>query len=400
MNDKNSYRRRGRRRYPQAGGAERLETRSMLTLATETFTGPSLTNLIQLASEGNNTAPAAIQLMKQALETQLTSGPLADLTSGAVDGKGFVQEVQNLETSYEQNLDQQLSSAFPNIDQILKLAGQAVVADVVSLNQQSSVGLISSSTLATDASTAINSLTHGPIHSLGTPLSGYSSATQSFESDLNTLAQSLSSSATTPLTSAQVSTTVLAEAEAYRATLHAGLQATHPFVSNMVDSAVNALEMTANSVASDTTSTAQTQLNSAISAFDTALLDTTGLFGPQGMISLALANHHNFTPNLTVSQAASSISSVAGTAAAGGTATLTATLTSPATSQGIAGKTISFTLDGAFAGQAVTDSGGVATLPGVVTSDASGTVAGGVVASFAGDINFKSTHATGDLVVS
>ena len=199
--------------------------------------------------------------MKQALETQLTSGPLADLTSGAANGNGFVQEVQSLETSYEQNLDQQLSPAFPNIDQILKLAGQAVVADVVSLNQQSSVGLISSSTLATEATTAINSLTQGPIHSLGTPLSGYSSATQSFESDLNTLAQSLSSSATTPLTSAQVSTTALAEAEAYRATLHAGLQVTHPFVSNMVDSAVNALETTANSIASDDSSTAQTQLN-------------------------------------------------------------------------------------------------------------------------------------------
>ena len=169
MNDKNSYSPRGRRRYSRVVGAERLETRSMLTVATETFTGPSLTNLIQLASEGNNTAPAAIQLMKQALETQLTSGPLADLTSGAVDGNGFVQEVQSLETSYEQNLDQQLSPAFPNIDQILKLAGQAVVADVVSLNQQSSVGLISSSTLASEATTAINSLTPGPITSLGTP---------------------------------------------------------------------------------------------------------------------------------------------------------------------------------------------------------------------------------------
>jgi len=282
----------------------------------------------------------------------------------------------------------------------LKLAGQAVVANAVSLNQQSSVGLISSSTLATDATTAINSLTQGPIYSLGTPLSGYSSATKSFETDLNTLAQSLSTAATTPLTPAQVSTTVVAEAEAYRALLHAGLQVTHPYVSNMVDSAVNALETTANSVAGETSSTAQTQLNSAISAFDTALLDTTGLFGPQGVISVALANHQNFTPNLTVPQAASSIGTVSGTAAAGGTATLTATLTSPSSSQGIADKTIRFTLDGAFAGQAVTDSSGVATLMGVVTSDTAGTDTGGVVASFAGDIHYKSTHATGDLAVS
>jgi hypothetical protein len=400
MNNKNLYSVRGRRRNARTVGVERLETRTMLTAATETFTGPSLTNLILLAREGEYTAPAAIQQMRQALETQLTSGPLADLTSGAVDGNGFVQEVQSLETSYEQNLDQQLSPEFPNIDQILKLAGQAVVADVISLNQQSSVGLISSSTLATEATTAINSLTQGPIQSLGTPLSGYSAATQSFESDLNTLAQSLSSSATTPLTPAQVSTTIVAEAEAYRAELHAGLQVTHPFVSNMVDSAVNALETTANAIASDDSSTAQTQLNSAITTFDTALLDTTGLFGPQGVISVALANHQNFTPNLTVPQAASSIGSVSGTATSGGTATLTATLTSPATSQGIADKTISFTLDGAFAGQAVTDSSGIATLSGVVTTDASGTDTGGVVASFAGDIQFKSTDATGDLTVS
>jgi hypothetical protein len=388
-----------RRRNVGVVGAEVLETRTMLSGATETFTGPPLTNLIVLAREGQYTAPAAIQQMRQALETQLASGPLADLTSGAVDGNGFVQEVQSLESSYEQNLDQQLSPEFPNIDQILKLAGQSVVADAVSLNQQSSVGLISNATLATDATTAINSLTQGPIHSLGTPLGDYSAATQSFESDLNTLAQSLSSSATTPLTSAQVSTTTVAEAEAYRANLHAGLQVTHPFVSNTVDSAVNTLEMTANSIVSDDSSTAQTQMNSAITSFDTALLDKTGLFGPFGVISVALANHQNFTPNLTMPQAASSMSGVSGTAT-GGTATLTATLTSPTTTQGIPGKTITFTLDGAFAGQAVTNVSGIATLSDVITTDASGTDTGGVAASFAGDIHFKSTSATGDLVVS
>ena len=44
-----------------------LETRTMLSGATETFTGPSLTNLIVLAREGQYTAPAAIQQMRQAL---------------------------------------------------------------------------------------------------------------------------------------------------------------------------------------------------------------------------------------------------------------------------------------------------------------------------------------------
>src|SRR4029077_14075015 len=42
MNDKNSYSARGRRRYPRVLGAELLEARTMLAVATQTFTGPSL----------------------------------------------------------------------------------------------------------------------------------------------------------------------------------------------------------------------------------------------------------------------------------------------------------------------------------------------------------------------
>ena len=163
---------RRRRRFQRVVGVEALEARTMLTAA-ETFTGPSLADLISLARQGKDTAPAGINRMLQSLETQLTDGPLADLSSGAVDGDGFVQEVQSLESSYEQNVDQQLSPEFPNVDEILKLAGQAIVADVISLNQQNTVGLISSSDLITDAQTAIDSVTDGPILSLGTPLSGY-----------------------------------------------------------------------------------------------------------------------------------------------------------------------------------------------------------------------------------
>lgn len=158
----------------------------MLT-ASETFTGPSLTDLIALAGQGQDTAPAVIDGMLQSLETQLTNGPLADLSSGAVDGDGFVQEVQSLESSYEQNVDQQLSPNFGNVDEILKLAGQAIVTDVISLNQQNTVGLLSSSDLITDAQTAIDSVTDGPIFSLGTSLAGYSTATQMFEANLETL---------------------------------------------------------------------------------------------------------------------------------------------------------------------------------------------------------------------
>jgi ubiquinone biosynthesis protein UbiJ len=390
---------RRRRKFQRVIGVEALEARTMLTAA-ETFTGPSLTDLISLARQGVDTAPAGINRMLQSLETQLTDGPLADLSSAAVDGDGFVQEVQSLESSYEQNVDQQLSPEFPHVDEILKLAGQAIVAGVISLNQQDTVGLISSSDLITDAQTAIDSVTDGPILSLGTPLSGYSTATQTFEANLNTLVQSLSSSAATPLDPTQVSTTLLTEAEAYQVPIHAGLEVTHPFISSAVDTAVDNLENTASAISQDASTDAQSQLTTAISTFDAAILDTAGLFGPNGVISQALANHGTLTPNLTMPQTSSATSSVSGTATVGGTATLTATLTSSATGQAIAGETVHFTLDGAFAGQAVTSGDGVATLSGVATDAAVGTDSGGVVASFAGDINYRPSNATGDLVVS
>jgi len=62
--------------------------------------------------------------------------------------------------------------------------------------------------------------------------------------------------------------------------------------------------------------------------------------------------------NLTAKPTATTIDNVSGTAT-GGTAMLTATLNS-ANGTGLAGKVLSFTLDGAFAGTAVTDSSGVA----------------------------------------
>ncbi len=247
------------RKFQRVIGVEALEARTMLT-AVETFTGPSLTDLIALARQGTDTAPAGINRMLKSLETQLTDGPLADLSSGAVDGDGFVQEVQSLESSYEQNVDQQLSPEFPNVDNLLKLAGQAIVADVISLNQQNTVGLLMSSDLITEAQTAIDSVTDGPILSLGTPLSGYSTATKTFEANLDTLAQSLSSSAATPLDPADVSTTVLTEAQAYQVDIHAGLEVTHPFISSAVDAAVANLENTASAISQEDNSDAQSQL--------------------------------------------------------------------------------------------------------------------------------------------
>src|SRR5271165_4722952 len=134
---------------------EPLEDRRLLAAATEAFTGPSVSGLISQAYNGKDTAQATIKTMLSALQTQLTNGPLADLNSSVVDGNGFVTESQSLVASYDQNVDQQLAH-FPHINTMLKLQGQAVVANLVALNQGSAVGLISPDVLPTQAGAAIN----------------------------------------------------------------------------------------------------------------------------------------------------------------------------------------------------------------------------------------------------
>jgi hypothetical protein len=377
---------------------EALESRQLLE--STSFTAPSLSGLITQASHGVDTSQAVIKTMLSALQTQLKSGPLADLNAGTVDGNGFVAEVQSLVQSYDQNVDQQLLPKFANIDDLLKLQGQRIVADMASLNQQATVGLTTSADLSTQAQTAINSLTAGPIFSLDTPASAYVTRTQNFETDLNTLASSLTSASSSGPTIADIGTTLLAEAEAYRADMFAGLQVTHPNISNTVDQAVNTLENAESSLDQTDSSTAGSQLTDAIKAFDTAILDTTGLFGPQGPVLKVNAELGYVPHNLTVRREATTVDSVSGTATFGGTADLTATLTS-ASGAGIANAVVSFNLDGAFAGTAVTDSTGVATLTTPFpTTEAVGTATGAVVASFAGNLHNRSSSGTGDLVVS
>ncbi len=392
--------RRGRRRRFLV---ESLENRQLLATATvtgPTFVSPSLSGLIGEANRGVNTGPAVIDTMLSALQTQLTNGPLADLNSAAVDGSGFVTESQDLVSSYSQSVDQQLSPRFTHIDQILQLQGQRIVADLASLNQQETVGIITStSSLSIAAGGAIAALTAGPIVSLETPISAYVTTTQSFETNLSTLVASLNSSGTPSLTLSQVNTTFQAEAEAYRTDMNAGLLVTHPNIAATVGTAVTTLEDTVNTIAADNSATALSQLHTAIAQFDTAILDTTGLFGTMGLVTQESASTGYIAHNLTNKPASTTLASVSGTGTFGGTATLTATLTS-SSGAAVVGRIVSFTLDGVYAGTALTDSDGVATLSGVSTTDAAGTTTGAVVASFAGDINYKPTQATGDITNS
>jgi len=393
---------------------EPLEDRRLLAAATEAFTGPSLSGLITQAFEGKNTAQAAIKTMLSALQTQLTQGPLVDLNSNTVNGNVdagniFVTEVQSLVASYNENVDQQLLPHFTHIDNMLKLEGQQVVANLVALNQQSTVnplgtvvGLTSPDSLPTQAGAAINTLTGGPIHSLDTPVSAYVTATQTFETNLGDLASSLTFTAPTPpgkLTLPEVSTTIQAEAEAYRASMDAGLQVTHPDLSSTVNASVTTLESTVIAIANaNDSSTAEADIHTAIATFDSAILDTTGLFGLNGPVNQVNSELGYVPHNLTAKPTATTIDGVSGTATFGGPATLTATLKS-ATGTGLVGKVVSFTLDGGFAGTAVTNSSGVATLTGVTQNDTVSTP-GAIVASFAGDSTNLLSQKSGNLVVS
>src|SRR5271166_2571787 len=287
-----TQRRKSKGRRPTRGRIlllERLEDRRLLATATEAFTGPSLSGLISQAFHGKDTAEAAIKTMLSALQTQLTDGPLADLNSNVVNGNGFVTEAQSLVASYNQNVDQQLLPHFTHIDNMLKLQGQQVVANLVSLNQQSTVGLISADVLPTQAGAAINTLTGGPIFSLNTPVKAYVTETQSFETELGTVTDTLSSTAPTPLNLPEVSTTIQAEAEAYRASMDAGLQVTHPNISSTVNAAVTTLESSVKAIATasptPSNSTAESDIHNAIAIFDSAILDTTGLFGLNGPVN-------------------------------------------------------------------------------------------------------------------
>jgi hypothetical protein len=376
---------------------EALEQRTLLAAPAESFNLPSLTHLIIQAREGVDTAPAAINLVVTSLASQLLSGPLADFNSGAVNGDGFVAEVQSMVSAYDSAIKRALVPEFPNVYTLLVLQGQRITADESALNQQNTVGLLSDSDFATQAENAINALTNGPLFSLHTQLTGYANATQSFEASLHNIADGLGASA--PLAPSDASLTMLADTIAYQAGIHAALQVTHPGISNTVDSAIASLINTANAVAGESASDGQMLITTAISAFDAAILDATGVFGPKGVIANSIATRRGFPPHTKDHRASSFFTTVSGTASNGGTATLTATLFS-SKGQAIPGVNVSFTLDGAFAGVAATNTSGVATLTGVTTSNAVGTDTGGIVAFFAGNSAEKSSTGTGDLTVS
>jgi hypothetical protein len=263
---------------------ECLETRALLATSTASiatgFTAPDLSGLVRLAFEGKNTGPAAINTMQTALQSQLTNGVLTALQGGTLTPADFTTSVNNVVTAFEVNVDSQLGHFF-NIDNILKGRGQAVQQGINALNVQLNDGLITTATYTTEAGSVINGLTGGPLFALHTPNSGFAQATSNLETQLKLLPPTLATGATPSLTLAQVQAIADADAEAYRAAMNASLF-TRKNVSTLVDQAVNTFETSINGITSTDPTTQAAEVTAAITALDAALLDNTGLFGPNG----------------------------------------------------------------------------------------------------------------------
>ena len=105
-------------------------------------------------------------------------------------------EVQGLEASFESNVATQLGTKFPGTEQLIDLQGQRVVANLISENQQASVGQISPASLSGQFTTTINSLTAGPIVAIGTKTGALTGVTQTFENQLGNIERALAEGTT------------------------------------------------------------------------------------------------------------------------------------------------------------------------------------------------------------
>ena len=113
-----------------------------------------------------------------------------------------------------------------------------------------------------------------------------------------------------------------------------------------------------------------------------------------------IAANNSASASVTVLQPAnvSTLAVAAASTTYGGSATLSATLTTAAGP--LAGKTVSFTLNGSPAGSAVTDATGLASVPASLVGIAAGSYPTGVAASFAGDVTNTASSASATLIVN
>jgi 6-phosphogluconolactonase (cycloisomerase 2 family) len=109
--------------------------------------------------------------------------------------------------------------------------------------------------------------------------------------------------------------------------------------------------------------------------------------------------NNSATANVTVTQLAiTSLAVAPASGTYGGSTTLSATLTIP--TGPLAGKTVSFSLNGTSIGSAVTDATGLASVPASLVGIAAGSYPAGVTASFAGDATNKAASGSAAFTVN
>ncbi len=267
---------------------ESLETKALMattsTAAVATgFTAPDLSGLVSSAEYlHQNTGPATIKTMETALQSQLTNGVLTALQGGTLIPADYQTSVSNVVTSYETNVDQQLLPRFKNIDAILKGQAQSALALVNTLTLQLNDGLITATQYNTEAAQGINAITGGPLYPVNSTYSGYATATTALETQLNLLPPTLATGASPSLTLAQAQAIAISDANTYQVALNTALF-NKPTVAGKVNTAISTFETSVNAITTTGTTTPAQQLTAAITALDTALLDSTGLFGAKGL---------------------------------------------------------------------------------------------------------------------
>ncbi len=268
---------------------ESLETKALMATSTAAiatgFTGVDLSGFtFRAAVLHENTSGATISKAENALQSQITSNALVALQAGTLVPADFQTSVNNIVNSYQTNIDQQLLPRFKNIDAILDGQAQTIQQTIAALNTQLTAGLITTATYTTEAAQAVNAITGGPLFPLNTPTSGLATATKALETQLNLLPPTLATGATPSLTLTQVQEVSAADTTAYSVAMNTALF-TRPKLVAKVNTAITTYSASVAAITTTGTTTPAQQLTAAITALDTALLDTDGLFGPKGSVS-------------------------------------------------------------------------------------------------------------------
>ena len=261
LRDRNgASRRRDRGTAPRI---ESLEDRALL--AANVFTPPNISGLLAAAQHGHNTSVATINTELGALRNQLTAALKASTTQA-----GATAAVTGILTTFNQSIDAQLRPRFANVANITELSSAKVSADLTSVQTQFAVGSISQATALSQAQTIVSTLNTGPLRASGTSNQALVNRSRQFSTDLNTLGQSLSTTATSPLTIANVSTLTTAQGNAYLADMKASLYGRNA-ITNALTANVTTLQTEVAAIAAGTgtgTGTVQAQYLAAVSTFN------------------------------------------------------------------------------------------------------------------------------------